>query len=98
MKTTINLKIESCISIDVESIFNSVGTIVDKQDDDITDKDYLIQTISTIISEAHKNKLVEKFDLFYEQRDYYEQVKHSIAIDIEILNQILKNLKVNAVY
>jgi hypothetical protein len=85
------VKITTEVDIDLEKFF---GVEKSAKKDEITEKDYLITSIYEIIRDAYTEQIEDNCYWMFEQKQFYEDVKHHKLIDIEISKQLLDNLKI----
>lgn len=88
------LKCSFIIDVDVQEIFKKVFGEMYQTRDDISDKDFLIESVYGIISNIYTNLIEQKLDRMIENPEFYEQTKQFIEIDLEIVRQIKQNLKI----
>ena len=88
------LKCSFAIDIDVQEIFKQVFGENYQTQDDISDKDFLIESVYGIINNTYTNLIEQKLDKMIENLEFYEQTKQFIEIDLEIVRQIKQNLNI----
>ena len=88
------LKCSFAIDIDVQEIFKQVFGENYQTQDDISDKDFLIQSLYDIINNIYFDLIEQKLDRKVKDSEFYEQTKQFIEIDLEIARQIKQNLKI----
>ena len=88
------LKCSFTIDVDVQEIFKKVFGKIYQTQDDISDKDFLIESVYGIINNTYTNLIEQKLDKMIENIEFYEQTKQFIEIDLEIVRQIKQNLNI----
>lgn len=88
------LKCSFIIDIDAQEIFKKVFGENYQTRDDISDRDFLIQSLYDIIKNIYFDLIEEKIDRMAEDSEFFEQTKQFIEIDLEIARQIKQNLKI----
>lgn len=88
------LKCSFTVDVDVQEIFKKVFVEIYQTRDDVSDKDFLIESLCGIISNMYTNLIEQKLDRMIENPEFYEQTKQFIEIDLEIVRQIKQNLKI----
>ena len=88
------LKCSFTIDVDVQEIFKKVFGKIYQTQDDISDKDFLIESVYGIINNTYTNLIEQKLDKMIENLEFYEQTKQFIEIDLEIVRQIKQNLNI----
>lgn len=88
------LKCSFTIDVDVQEIFKKVFGKIYQTQDDISDKDFLIESVYGIINNTYTNLIEQKLDRMIENLEFYEQTKQFIEIDLEIVRQIKQNLNI----
>ena len=88
------LKCSFTIDVDVQEIFKKVFGKIYQTQDDISDKDFLIESVYGIINNTYTNLIEQKLDRMTENLEFYEQTKQFIEIDLEIVRQIKQNLNI----
>lgn len=88
------LKCSFTIDVDVQEIFKKVFGEIYQTREDISDKDFLTQSLYDIINNIYINLIDEKMNRKIENPIFYEQTKQFIETDLEIARQIKQNLKV----
>jgi hypothetical protein len=81
------VKITTEVDIDLEKFFG-----VEKS----AKKDYLVTSIYEIIRDAYIKQIEDNCYWKFEQKQFYEDVKHHKLIDIELSKQLLDNLNIHA--
>ena len=76
------------------SIYKKVFGKIYQTQDDISDKDFLIESVYGIINNTYTNLIEQKLDKMIENLEFYEQTKQFIEIDLEIVRQIKQNLNI----
>ena len=88
------LKCSFIVDVDVQEIFKKVFVENYQTRENISDKDFLIQSLCGIINNIYSNLIDEKMKRKTENPIFYEQTKQFIETDLEIVRQIKQNLKV----
>jgi hypothetical protein len=84
-------KITTEVEIDIQKIFsdNIEGY---RQDNIISDDDYIIQSIYEVIRDGYIEQIKDKCEGKF--LDMYDDIKHHKEVDIIIGKEIIKNLKI----
>ena len=88
------LKCSFIVDVDVQEIFKKVFVENYQTRENISDKDFLIQSLCGIINNIYSNLIDEKMKRKTENPIFYEQTKQFIETDLEIVRQIKQNLKI----
>ena len=82
------------IDIDVQELFKKVFIEDYQKRDDISDRDFLVESIYGVIKDMYINLIKDKMNRKLENPIFYEQTKQFLEVDIEIVRQMKQNLSI----